>query len=209
MLIGAIGRVADDTRVTAADPGSPLTLHRDRLFPTDPGVRAVARMLYAEVERLPLICPHGHVDPRLLLDDLSFVDPTTLLITSDHYVTRLLHASGVSLDQLGVGREPLSEDRSRAAWRLLCEHWSVYAGTAVRYWLESQLVDLFGVTVRPSARTADTIYDQIAACLREDAFGRGRSTAASVSRCLRRLTTRVTTSPPTLPSRPMRTGRGG
>ena len=38
-----------------------------------------------------------------LVDDSAFADPTALLITHDHYVTRLLHASGVALDALGVG----------------------------------------------------------------------------------------------------------
>ncbi len=156
--------------MTAADPGALLTLHPDRLLPSDPTIRAIARELFEAVQRLPLICPHGHVDPRLLLDDEAFADPASLLITSDHYVTRLLHASGVSLAQLGVGQERLSEDRSRAAWRLLCQHWSVYRGTAVRAWLEGQLVDLFGVSLRPSPQTADAIYDQIAGCLSTDAF---------------------------------------
>jgi glucuronate isomerase len=132
-------------------------------------VRAIARRLYEVVRELPLICPHGHVDPRLLLEDEPFLDPTSLLITPDHYVTRLLHASGVPLDVLGVGQEPLPEDRSREVWRLLCERWDVYRGTAVRYWLETELVELFGVSVRPSGRTADAIYDQIAGRLSDDA----------------------------------------
>ena len=40
----------------------------------------------------------------------------------------------------------------------------------MRYWLEGELADLFGVTVRLSARTADAVYDQIADCLRDDAY---------------------------------------
>ena len=156
--------------MTAADRAFPLTLHSDRLFPADPTVRAIARELYDAVGDRPLICPHGHVDPRRLAWDDPFDDPASLLVTSDHYVTRLLHASGIPLDELGVGDEALSEDRARSIWRLLCGNWDVYRGTAVRYWLECQLVDLFGVTVRPSLQTADAIYDQIAACLCEDAF---------------------------------------
>ena len=35
-------------------------------------------------------------------------------------------------------------------------------GTAVRYWFECQLIDIFGVDVRPTATTADAICDQIA-----------------------------------------------
>src|SRR5665811_32056 len=87
----------------------PLSLHPDRLLPVDPSVRDIARRLYKTVQDLPIISPHGHVDPRILLDDVPFRDPAQLFVTPDHYVTRLLHASGVPLDAIGVGQGPLSE----------------------------------------------------------------------------------------------------
>ena len=40
----------------------------------------------------------------------------------------------------------------------------------VRFWLDAQLGEIFGVTVRPSAETADQIYDQIASCLASPEF---------------------------------------
>ncbi len=146
-----------------------LTLHADRLLPPEPGVRQVARRLYDEVRDLPIISPHGHVDPALLRDDTPFADPAALFIQPDHYVTRLLHAGGVPLEELGVGEGPMPEGRSRHAWRLLCEHWSVLAGTPVRYWLESELVEVFEIAHRPSAATADMLYDRIAAQLADPA----------------------------------------
>ncbi|KQR16260.1 glucuronate isomerase [Cellulomonas sp. Leaf334] len=147
-----------------------LRLHPDRLLPTAPEVRSIARRLYDEVRDLPILSPHGHVEAQLLLDDQPFPDPTTLLITPDHYVTRLLHASGVSLDRLGVGQGPLSADAARAAWRLLCEHWDVYRGTPVKYWLESALVDVFDLDLRPGPDTADELYDGIADQLAQPTF---------------------------------------
>ena len=80
----------------------PLSLHPDRLLPPDHGVREIARRLYEFVRGLPVISPHGHIDPRALLDNEPFPDPATLFVTPDHYVTRLLNASGVPLDALGV-----------------------------------------------------------------------------------------------------------
>ena len=133
-------------------------------------MRGIARRLYEAVRDLPVISPHGHVDPQLLLDDEPFRDPATLLVTPDHYVTRLLHAAGVGLDALGVGPGPLSEDAARAAWRLLCERWDLFRGTPVRFWLETELADIFGVTARPSKQTADVIYDQVADCLGQDTY---------------------------------------
>jgi glucuronate isomerase len=161
---------SDGRRLVAMTPPAPLGPSPDRLLPPDPDVRGIARRLYDAVRGLPIVSPHGHVDPRLLLDDDPFPDPATLLVTPDHYVTRLLHASGVPLDALGVGRGPLDEATAREVWRHLCTHWEVYRGTPVRYWLESELADIFEVSVRPSARTADAVYDQIADHLKEDAY---------------------------------------
>ncbi len=147
-----------------------LTLHPDRLFPSDPAERSIARRIHATTCDLPVISPHGHVDPQVLVDDRPFHDPATLLVTADHYLTRLLHADGVDLGALGVASGPLSEPQARSVWKHLCEHWDLLRATAARTWLEAELVELFDCSVRPSARTADRIYDQIAEHLGQDAF---------------------------------------
>ncbi|MHA6513134.1 glucuronate isomerase [Tessaracoccus sp. Z1128] len=149
-----------------------LNPHPDRLLPADPGTRAIARELYAQVADLPIISPHGHVPAEWLADDEPFSDPTTLLLTPDHYTNRMLHsAAGVDLADLGVPvGTPLSESQARAAFRKLCENWTVLRGTPVQFWFESEFHDVFGVTVRPSAETADQIYDQIADSLTRDEF---------------------------------------
>ncbi|WP_159620572.1 glucuronate isomerase [Ruania rhizosphaerae] len=151
----------------------PLELHPDRLLPADPSRREISRRLYESVRDLPIISPHGHVPPSWISEDTPFRDPTSLLITPDHYINRMLHAHGVPLSDLGVGREPgdgFDDAAARSAFRALCTHWSAYRGTPVRYWLEEELAGIFGVTVRPSAETADAIYDQIAAKLAEPDF---------------------------------------
>ena len=149
---------------------SELRLHPDRLLPSEPGVLTIARQLYESVEDLPIISPHGHVPPQWLSEDIPFSNPTSLLITPDHYVNRMLHSHGVELSALGVAQEIMTEQQSRDAFRILCSHWSAYRGTPVRYWLDDQLAGIFGVKVRPSAETADQIYDQIASCLDSPEF---------------------------------------
>ncbi len=149
---------------------APLTLHPDRLLPADPRVRSIAARLYQSVQHRPIISPHGHVDARLLLENRPFTDPTSLLLQPDHYVTRLLHASGVPLADLGVGEGPLPEPQARRAWRLLCANWHIFRGTPVRYWFDTELGEIFGVTERPSADNADLLYDQINDKLADDAF---------------------------------------
>lgn len=152
----------------ATQPG--LSLHPDRLLPAEPATRAVARRLYDSVRDLPIVSPHGHVPARWLADDVPFTDPASLLITPDHYVTRLLHASGVPLPALGVGAGPPTEEQARRAWRIFCERWPIFRGTPSRFWMETVLAGIFGVTLRPSAQTADVLYDTVAARLADPAF---------------------------------------
>ena len=76
--------------------------HPDLLFPPDREVRAIARELFALTRDLPLICPHGHVDPALIADDAPFGDPARLFVVPDHYVTRMLLSQGIPPAELGV-----------------------------------------------------------------------------------------------------------
>lgn len=145
----------------------PLNPHPDRLFPADPKTRDITRELYEAVKDLPIISPHGHVPVEWLADDIPFSDPTSLLLTPDHYTNRMLHgAAGVELSELGVPvGSDMTPDQSRNAFRLLCENWKYLRGTPVQFWFESEFHDVFGVKVRPSAETADQIYDQIQECI--------------------------------------------
>jgi glucuronate isomerase len=96
-----------------------MALHPDRLFPADPGTRAIARQLYETVAGLPIVSPHGHTDPSWYAEDKPFADPAALFITPDHYATRMLYSQGVRLEDLGVARRdgaaiPTPEMRPRA-----------------------------------------------------------------------------------------------
>jgi glucuronate isomerase len=149
-----------------------VRLDPDRLLPIDPATRGIARQLYELIVDLPIISPHGHVDPALLLDNQPFPDPAELLIRRDHYVTRLIHAAGVSLQQLGV-RDRLphaTEVAARDVWRTFCEHWYLFAGTASGYWLQTGLVELFGIDQEPCRENADELFDVIQAALATDEF---------------------------------------
>ncbi len=147
-----------------------LEAHPDRMLPPDAALRPLAREIYHSVRDLPIFSPHGHVPAQWLADDEPFADPTSLLITPDHYVTRLLHASGVPLEHLGVGQAGFTPEQSREAFRTLCANWHLYRGTPVRFWLESELADIFGLDLTPSAATADALYDAIAERLATPAF---------------------------------------
>lgn len=148
-----------------------LAPHPDRLFPADPAERDLARRLHATVADAPIVSPHGHVPASMLADDEPFGDPSALLITPDHYVTRMLHAVGVPLDELGLSRDGAAPTASgREIWRRLCENWDVFLGTPVRFWFESEFSEVFGLTEQPSAASADALYDQLSETLTRPEF---------------------------------------
>lgn len=140
----------------------------DALLPADARTRDIARELYDGVATAPIISPHGHVDPRLLLDDQPFRDPAELLITRDHYLTRMLHSAGLELGEVGL--DPSRPVEPREIWRRLAENWHRFAGTASGYWLTHELSSLFGVDEELDEESADRVYDRIAAALHEPHF---------------------------------------
>lgn len=149
-----------------------LTLHADRALPSQPQLREVARVLYGRTRDLPLVCMHGHVDASLFARDQQFADPAALLITPDHYVTRMLISQGVAPGDLGVPRRDGGPHESdpRQIWRRFCEGWRFFRGTPSRYWLEHELVEVFGVDLVPSAQTADAIFDAVSERLADPAY---------------------------------------
>jgi glucuronate isomerase len=156
--------------VSAAHGGSatPWRLDPDRCFSPDPSVRARARDLYAAVRDLPIVSPHGHVQPELLADPAArFEDPASLLIVPDHYVFRMLYSQGVRLEDLGVPTRDGTavETDPRRIWRTFCSHFHLFAGTPTGLWLKAELIELFGVDVKPSAASADDLYAHIDAQL--------------------------------------------
>ena len=147
-------------------------LNDDRLFPADPTTRGLARELYQAVRNLPLICPHGHTEPRWYAEDEKFADPAQLLIVPDHYATRMLGSQGIKPSALGVPRrdgKPVETD-GRTIWRLFAENYHLFRGTPTRLWLDATFQDLFGIDEPLNKDSADRIYDKIAACLTQDAY---------------------------------------
>jgi glucuronate isomerase len=144
-----------------------LELHPDRLFPVDPGTRAIARELYAAIRDLPIVSPHGHTDPAWFAGNEPFGNAAELLLVPDHYVFRMLYSQGVPLDALGVSNPGFDP---RAAWRLFAERYHLFRGTPSRMWLDWVFAEAFGISVRLEAETADLYFDTITAELATDAF---------------------------------------
>ncbi|WP_026533014.1 glucuronate isomerase [Arthrobacter sp. H41] len=147
---------------------SSIAAEPNRLFPADPGVRAIARQLFDLVENFPILSPHGHVDAGVLEKNTPFSDPATLLISPDHYVTRLLHANGVPMDRLRVGGN--TDATPREVWREFCKAWPMFEGTASAYWLRSEFDSVFRIDPHISEATADASFDALQSRLDDPGF---------------------------------------
>ena len=148
-------------------------LAEDRYFDPDPGQKKVALELYRSIATLPLVCPHGHVDPRLFAeDDFRFENPAALLIIPDHYIYRMLYSQGISLDDLGISRQDGGEVESdpRRIWQIFAEHFNLFRGTPTGMWLADEMFGVLGVIEKLTAKSAQAVYDQIEAKLQEPQF---------------------------------------
>jgi glucuronate isomerase len=150
-------------------------MHEDRFFDADAGVRRLARAIYERTSVLPIISPHGHVDPAILADDAPFPEPASLFILPDHYVLRMLYSRGIPLERLGVApREPRPDDAverdPRRIWQLFAEHYYLFRGTPTAAWLDYQLAAIFGVHRALDGAAAGSIYDEVAEKLASPEF---------------------------------------
>ncbi|NPV06771.1 MAG: glucuronate isomerase [Anaerolineae bacterium] len=142
----------------------PIYLPEDRYFDPNPQQKEIALELYRQIRDLPLLCTHGHVDPRMFADpDYSFGSPTQLILIPDHYIFRMLYSQGVPLESLGIPRRdggPTERDHRRA-WQVFAEHFYLFRGTPTGMWLAHELKEVFGVQERLTGETAQTVYDHI------------------------------------------------
>lgn len=132
-----------------------------------------ARELYEKTANLPLVCPHGHVDPRLFADpNATFGSPADLFIIPDHYVLRMLYSQGIPLEKLGVPRLDGGEVESNhcAIWKLFCANFHLFRGTPSGIWLLDELREVFDIHEKLSATNADRLYNIISEKLTQPAF---------------------------------------
>lgn len=148
-------------------------LSEDRYFDPEPHRRSAARELYAEIRDLPIVAPHGHVEPGLLADpNETLGTPADLFVIPDHYVFRMLYSRGVPMEDLGVPTtddSPVESDH-RKIWQRFAENFHLFRGTPTGGWLADELVNLFGVEEKLDGRNAQRIYDHLEACLASDEF---------------------------------------
>ena len=114
----------------------------------------LARAIYAEMRKYPIISPHGHVDASMILANQNFADPVALLMAPDHYILRMLHSQGVKYEEL-------AKNSPEENWKVLAENWKLFRSTPSRIWFQEILASLFDVSEILAPDNAVKIYNQI------------------------------------------------
>lgn len=137
-------------------------LDPDRLHPVEGRAREVSQMLFAEVENIPIISPHGHTDPRWFAENNAISNPTDLIVTPDHYLLRMLVSQCINLEDLGVTEAGVATGKDpRQVWKLFADNYYLFRGTPSRMWLDHTFSTLFGLEMPLAPQTADHYYDVI------------------------------------------------
>ncbi len=147
-------------------------LHPDRFFDPSEEVRNVAREIYSGIKDLPIISPHGHVDPKIFAYNKPFPDPTELFLIPDHYIYRMLYSQGIKLEEFGIpaidGTDV--EKNHRKIWKIFAENFHLFLGTPSGVWLTHEFYTVFNIKERLNGDNADAVYDEIQNKLKEPDF---------------------------------------
>jgi glucuronate isomerase len=139
-------------------------LNPARFFSSEPSQRKIAFEIYQNIKNLPILSPHGHVNIEMFTDTESTLgDPVELFVKSDHYIFRMLHSQGISLESLGIisNDNPLPQVKNRQVWQIFADNYYLFWGTPSRAWLDYVLNIVFQVKKRLSGETAQGIYDEL------------------------------------------------
>jgi glucuronate isomerase len=140
-------------------------LSPDRFFEPETKQKNIALDLYARIKDLPIVSPHGHVDPALFSDTRqNFGNPVELLIQPDHYLLRMFYSQGIPYDRF------LSKGDPRQIWQLFAENFYLFRGTPSGAWFTHELEAVFGITEKLNSDSASRIYDQIEVALASPAY---------------------------------------
>lgn len=144
----------------------------DRYLTDDLNALPLARDLYEVMKEYPILSPHGHIDPKVILENKAFANPVELLVTPDHYITRMLFSQGVSYESLGIPKKDGGGGavEPREVWRILGANWHLFRGTPSRIWVQEILYTLFGIDEILNKDNADELYGVIDSKLKSPEF---------------------------------------
>ena len=140
-----------------------LKLNPYRFFDSEHEIRRIAMELYSSVKDLPIVCPHGHVDPSYLAENKPYPDPAELILIPDHYIFRMLYSQGIPLESLGIPTVDgtVVERDHRKIWQIFADNFYLFVGTPTGAWLAHEFSEVFDIKEKLNTESAQRIYDQM------------------------------------------------
>jgi glucuronate isomerase len=138
-------------------------LNEDRYFSPVESVRKYAREIYHSIKDLPIISPHGHVDPSIFSENKPFPNPAQLFIMPDHYLYRMLYSQGIPMVSLGIPTIDGSkvETDPRKIWQIFADNYFLFSGTPSGAWLSYEFGVVFGIKEKLISSNAQKFYDKL------------------------------------------------
>jgi glucuronate isomerase len=136
-----------------------------RFFSPDPAVRNLAVDLFQQVEHLPILSPHGHVNPAIFCaGEERHNSPVDALLLSDDYITRKLFSLGVPYEEMGfVSRDGVAgENDHRKIWQILCRKIHFLSGSTAGMYLDYELQNIFEINEALCDDSGERIYNLLA-----------------------------------------------
>ncbi|MBR7165588.1 MAG: glucuronate isomerase [Clostridia bacterium] len=121
----------------------------------------LARKLYGEVERLPLIDYHNHLSLADIGENRRYMDVFDLWVAPDPYKHRAMRMCGIPEEKI-TGSAPVKE--KFACW---CSVFPKLLGNPLYIWSRMELELVFGITEIPCAENAASLYERCNAILKE------------------------------------------
>ena len=142
---------------------SEYILNDDRFFSPNNYIREHARAIYNGIKNMPIISPHGHVDPLILSKNKPFPNPTQLFLIPDHYIFRMLYSQGIPMESLGIpATDGLKVEKDpRKIWQIFADNFYLFDGTPTGAWLAYEFGIIFGIKEKLSSPNAQTFYDKL------------------------------------------------
>lgn len=147
-------------------------MKNDRYLTSNEKALPLARELFAQMNKWPIISPHGHVAAELILENKQFSNPVELLIKPDHYLTRMLFSQGISYETLDLPNQSavVKGISPQEIWRIFAKNWKLFRGTPSRIWFQEILSKFFEIDEILNEVNADAIYEKISIVLAQPEF---------------------------------------
>jgi len=123
-----------------------------------------AGRLNEEIEDLEIYDPHTHADVEEIVENEGWGDIWEVEAETDHYIWELMRKRGVD-EQFITGSAS-----NREKWFALADVFPEFAGNPTYEWIHLDLKRRFGIDKVISSKTAEEVWEETKAKLKQDSF---------------------------------------